>query len=80
MLEVRRFGAGCTDLSSGDKPLIEALELMANESISSLPVLDNHSNVIGNISQVDVKVSLSPSLLSNPFIPFNTSRTSYHTL
>lgn len=30
---------------------------MANGSISSVPVLDNHSNVVGNISQVDVKVS-----------------------
>lgn len=30
--------------------------LMHTEGVSSLPVLDNHKNVIGNISHVDVKV------------------------
>ena len=42
--------------SSGDKPLKEALCLMNNEGISSLAVVDNQYNVIGNISNVDVKV------------------------
>lgn len=42
---------------SGDKPLTDALELMNNEGITSLPVLDNQNNVIGNISHVDVRVS-----------------------
>lgn len=41
---------------SGDKPLYQALQLMSNEGISSLAVVDNHFNVIGNISTVDVKV------------------------
>lgn len=45
-----------TSPSSGDKPLKEALLLMHNEGVTSLPVLDNHKNVIGNISHVDVKV------------------------
>lgn len=43
-------------LSSGDNPLAAALELMNNEGVSSLPVLDAQNNVIGNISQVDVRV------------------------
>jgi CBS-domain-containing membrane protein len=43
--------------SSGDKPLTDALELMNNEGMSSLPVLDTQNNVIGNISLVDVRVS-----------------------
>lgn len=43
-------------IHSGDKPLTDALELMNNEGVTSLPVLDNQNNVIGNISHVDVKV------------------------
>lgn len=43
---------------SGDKPLTDALELMNNEGITSLPVVDHQQNVIGNISHVDVRVSL----------------------
>lgn len=43
-------------LSSGDKPLSEALQVMNNEGISSLVVVDNHFNVVGNISTTDVKV------------------------
>jgi CBS domain-containing protein len=41
---------------SGDKPVTDALELMSNEGFSSLAVIDNALNVIGNISVVDVKV------------------------
>ncbi|KAF2433671.1 hypothetical protein EJ08DRAFT_563399, partial [Tothia fuscella] len=41
---------------NGDKPLTDALELMNNEGITSLPVLDNQNNVIGNISHVDVRL------------------------
>lgn len=41
---------------SGDKPLYHALRLMNDEGISSLAIVDNHSNVVGNISTVDVKV------------------------
>jgi CBS domain-containing protein len=47
---------------SGDRELATALTTMANESISSLPVVDNHNNVIGNISQVDVKVGSIDSM------------------
>lgn len=47
---------------SGDKPLAAALELMNNEGVSSLPVLDSQHNVIGNISQVDVRVSQGAEL------------------
>ena len=44
-------------IRSGDKPLTDALELMNNEGVTSLPVLDAQNNVIGNISHVDVRVS-----------------------
>ncbi|KAI9743230.1 MAG: cell separation during budding [Claussenomyces sp. TS43310] len=40
---------------NGDKPLIEALQLMYNEGLTSLAVVDNAQNVVGNISTVDVK-------------------------
>ncbi|KZF18876.1 hypothetical protein L228DRAFT_251740 [Xylona heveae TC161] len=40
---------------NGDQPLTDALELMNDEGISSLAVVDNQLNVIGNISTVDVK-------------------------
>ena len=42
---------------SGDVPLKEALILMNNEGVTSLAVVDNNYNVVGNISNVDVKVS-----------------------
>lgn len=41
---------------SGDKPLREALLLLDYEGVTSLAVLDNQYNVVGNISTVDVKV------------------------
>lgn len=44
---------------NGDKPVADALRLMHAEGITSLPVLDNHRNVVGNISHVDVRVSLA---------------------
>ncbi|KAI9860184.1 MAG: cell separation during budding [Trichoglossum hirsutum] len=40
---------------NGDKPLSAALELMNCEGVSSLAVIDNQNNVVGNISTVDVK-------------------------
>jgi len=43
-------------ICSGDRPLSEALQAMEAEGISSLVVVDNHMNVIGNISATDVKV------------------------
>ena len=45
---------------SGDKPLKEALVIMNNEGVSSLAVIDNMYNVVGNISNTDVKVLISP--------------------
>ena len=42
---------------SGDKPLKEALMLMNSEGVTSLAVVDNNYNVVGNVSNVDVKVS-----------------------
>ena len=43
---------------SGDKPLKEALKLMNSEGVSSLAVVDNQHNVVGNISNADVKVKI----------------------
>ncbi|KAI9797976.1 MAG: cell separation during budding [Piccolia ochrophora] len=40
---------------NGDRPLTDALELMSNEGVTSLAVVDNQLNVIGNISTADVK-------------------------
>jgi CBS domain-containing protein len=59
-----RAGAKEVVFINGDRPLKDALLLMHDEGITSLPVLDNQKNVVGNISHVDVKVSLS--LLSFP--------------
>ncbi|KAF1988364.1 hypothetical protein K402DRAFT_419695 [Aulographum hederae CBS 113979] len=41
---------------NGDKPLTDALEIMYNEGITSLPIIDNQANVLGNISHVDVRL------------------------
>ncbi len=50
---------------NGDRPLSDALRLMHDEGISSLPVLDSHNNVVGNISHVDTRVSITPPTLSD---------------
>ena len=42
-------------LYSGDRPLREALLLLDAASITSLAVVDNQHNVIGNISTADVR-------------------------
>jgi CBS domain-containing protein len=42
---------------NGDKPVADALRLMHDEGVTSLPVLDSARNVVGNISHVDVRVS-----------------------
>ncbi|KAJ6096137.1 hypothetical protein N7486_006883 [Penicillium sp. IBT 16267x] len=58
---------------NGDKPLSEALQVMNHEGVSSLVVVDNHFNVIGNISTTDVKLltrSSSLPLLKNTCIHF----------
>ncbi|GAB7356162.1 hypothetical protein MBLNU459_g6754t1 [Dothideomycetes sp. NU459] len=46
-----------------DRPLKEALLLMHTEGVTSLPILDNHKNVIGNISHVDVRLLTDTSAL-----------------
>jgi len=56
-LQELKLGAKVVVSINGDRPLKDALLLMHAEGITSLPVLDNHKNVIGNISHVDVKVS-----------------------
>ncbi|KAL2860895.1 CBS domain-containing protein [Aspergillus lucknowensis] len=48
---------------NGDKPLCDALLLMHNEGISSVAVIDNHTNVVGNISTTDVKLLTRSSSL-----------------
>ncbi|OQE30264.1 hypothetical protein PENFLA_c003G00711 [Penicillium flavigenum] len=53
---------------NGDRPLSEALHMMNNEGMSSIVVVDNHFNVLGNISTADVKLltrSSSLPLLQN---------------
>lgn len=55
---------------SGDKPLKEALKLMNNEGLTSLAVVDNVHNVVGNISNTDVKV--------NPLLQLLISITQMH--
>ncbi|KAF2155159.1 hypothetical protein K461DRAFT_223072 [Myriangium duriaei CBS 260.36] len=48
---------------NGDQPLKEALLLMHTQGITSLPVLDNHKNVVGNISHVDAKLLTTTAAL-----------------
>jgi len=48
---------------NGDQPLRDALLLILHQGISSLPVLDSHKNVVGNISHVDVKLLTSTASL-----------------
>ncbi|KAK4936209.1 cell separation during budding [Elasticomyces elasticus] len=68
-----KIGSNDVVAINGDRPLAEALTLLLNEGVSSLPVLDHNSNVIGNISIVDVKLltkSSSLPLLRNTCIHF----------
>ncbi|KAI2088701.1 cell separation during budding [Ophidiomyces ophidiicola] len=72
---LRELGLGSQYVISinGDRPLCHALELMNNEGISSVAVVDNQSNVVGNISVVDVKLltkSTSLPLLRDTCIHF----------
>lgn len=62
---LRDLGIGAKDVLAinGDRPLSDALRLMHDEGITSLPVLDSQNNVVGNISHVDTRVSLSASPL-----------------
>ncbi|KAK2771661.1 cell separation during budding [Onygenales sp. PD_12] len=58
-----RIGSQAVISINGDKPLSDALELMNSEGISSVAVVDNHLNVVGNISVVDVKLLTKSSSL-----------------
>lgn len=59
-LSLKDLDVGARDVLAinGDKPLSDALRLMHDQAITSLPVLDANRNVVGNISHVDVRVSL----------------------
>lgn len=48
---------------NGDRPLTDALTLMSNEGLTSLAVVDNAYNVVGNISTADVKLLTKTSSL-----------------
>ncbi|KAL4930675.1 uncharacterized protein BDV17DRAFT_297551 [Aspergillus undulatus] len=63
-----KIGSHAVVSINGDKMLCEALQLMNTEGISSVAVVDNHTNVVGNISTTDVKLltrSSSLPLLTN---------------
>ncbi|KAJ5172114.1 hypothetical protein N7492_004707 [Penicillium capsulatum] len=63
-----RIGSQNVISINGDKPLSEALQVMNHEGMSSIVVVDNQLNVIGNISTTDVKLltrSSSLPLLQN---------------
>ncbi|EPE35900.1 CBS-domain-containing protein [Glarea lozoyensis ATCC 20868] len=57
------IGTPSTIAINGDKPLTDALQLMSNEGLTSVPVVDNASNVVGNISTADVKLLTSSASL-----------------
>lgn len=48
---------------SGDRMLTEALTLMSDEGLTSLAVVDNAFNVVGNISTADTKLLTKTSSL-----------------
>ncbi|RDW77303.1 hypothetical protein BP6252_05356 [Coleophoma cylindrospora] len=48
---------------NGDKPLTEALQLMNLEGLTSVAVVDNGLNVVGNISTADTKLLTSTSAM-----------------
>ncbi|KAL9585418.1 MAG: hypothetical protein Q9203_004255, partial [Teloschistes exilis] len=67
------IGSQQTISVNGDKALKEALLLMNHEGLTSLAVVDNQLNVVGNISNVDTKLltkSSSAPLLDNTCIHF----------
>ncbi|KAK6582554.1 hypothetical protein PZA11_004962 [Diplocarpon coronariae] len=48
---------------NGDRVLTDALQLMNNEGLTSIAVVDNSFNVVGNISMADVKLLTNSSSL-----------------
>ncbi|KAH8687155.1 hypothetical protein BGZ60DRAFT_362999 [Tricladium varicosporioides] len=63
VLKDLNIGAPSTIAINGDKPLTDALQLMNIEGLTSVPVVDNALNVVGNISTADVKLLTSSSSL-----------------
>lgn len=41
---------------NGDRPVIDAFKIMHDDGVSSMAVTDNHNNLLGNISIVDVRL------------------------
>ncbi|KAG9244888.1 hypothetical protein BJ878DRAFT_479745 [Calycina marina] len=64
-VNLRDLGIGTPQIISinGDRSLADALQLMSNEGITSIAVVDNAMNVIGNISTVDVRLLTSSASL-----------------
>ncbi|KAF4637945.1 hypothetical protein G7Y89_g150 [Cudoniella acicularis] len=63
ILKDLNIGTPSTIAINGDKPLTDALQLMSNEGLTSVPVVDNALNVVGNISTADVKLLTSSASL-----------------
>lgn len=79
-LQDLKIGSTTPITIQGDQPLIEALQKMFNDGVSSLAVIDKNKTLVGNISIVDVKnVSSTKNshLLFKPvtnFISYNLSQ------
>ncbi|CAJ2508843.1 Uu.00g138690.m01.CDS01 [Anthostomella pinea] len=72
---MRELGVGSQQIIAvnADSPLTEALNLMSQEGLTSVAVVDNGLNVVGNISTADVKLltsSTSLPLLQNTCMHF----------
>lgn len=55
LLRDLRIGSQDTISINADRPLADALTLMNNEGLTSVAVVDNGQNVVGNISTTDVE-------------------------
>ncbi|KAK4612665.1 hypothetical protein CLAFUR0_13137 [Fulvia fulva] len=64
-MSLKELEVGAKDVIAinGDKPVADALRLMHAEGITSLPVLDQQRNVVGNISHVDVRLLTDTSAI-----------------
>ncbi|KAI1840024.1 hypothetical protein JX265_009116 [Neoarthrinium moseri] len=62
---MRDLGIGSQQIIAinADSPLADALSLMNDEGLSSIAVIDNSRNVVGNISTVDVRLLTSATSL-----------------
>ncbi|KAK8022484.1 sds23/moc1 [Apiospora rasikravindrae] len=74
-LILKDLGVGSQQIVAigADSPLADALTLMNNEGLSSVAVVDNKSNVVGNISTIDVRLltnAASLPLLQNTCMHF----------